>query len=277
MTRFERLLASPSSPAVKSLLAAGLRDAPGPESLSRAALALGLGAGAVAVAVPAVAANGAVVGSAVIAAGKAPLASSLSLAVLSKWLVAGAVGGVLVSGTAAVVERARTREQLAHTVLSDVGSAPRPGPAKQAARVAPPLNPLPEAPALPAVELPAAVSVSEPAAASASPGRSSALGAEAARIDAARRALGRGDLTEAQAELDAYQRERSLGVLDREALLLRIQVLVRAGARESAVTLARSYMARHPNDANTARLEALIASNGSLWPAAGIEQGGPGH
>jgi len=283
VTDFERLLVSSRSPAAKSLLRAGLRDAPGPDSLARAAAALGVGAGALAVAVPAAASlNGAVVGSAVAVAGKAPLASGLSALVLSKWLLVGAVGGVLVSGTAAVVEHVRAPARGVPSAQPAVRSLPLGAPSPGAPRATAGLNPVPDAPDVPTGALTPAPSAgaspgSSPALAPA-PSTPSTLGVEAARVDAARRALARGEFAQALAELASYQRVRTVGVLDREALVLRIQVLVREGESERAVLLARSYLAAHPNDAYTARLEALLASNGRVWPAAaGIEATPPGH
>jgi hypothetical protein len=189
------------------------------------------------------------------------------VAVLSKWLVTGVVGGMLVSGTAFVVERARDSGPAAHSAVASADRAPeRPRPASGTALA---LNPVPETPdappLLPTVQ-PEGPSAAAPVSSARGPSAADRLGAEAARIDAARRALSRGELAQASRELDRYQEERALGVLDREALLLRIQLLVRRGEHARAVTLAQSYLTAHPNDAHTARLRALIELRGKTWP-----------
>jgi hypothetical protein len=269
MSEPQRLLDGSGSARARAILRAGLADAPPPEALPRVAAALGLGIGAVAATAPAAAALHGAGASAVVAVSKAPAATGASVAVLSKWLAAGVLGGALVSGAVTVVEHASAPSSTTPPGVVERAPVPR-GP------VVPPramLNPTPETPdqpVAPVAEAPASVSR---LAAAPTASYSGALGVEAARIDAARRALARGDLEQTARELDAYQRERSVGVLDREALLLRIQLHVRRGDRDRAVLLAHSYLASHPNDAHTARLQALVESGGTIWPAPeGIER-----
>ncbi|HTQ08231.1 MAG TPA: hypothetical protein VMI54_30465, partial [Polyangiaceae bacterium] len=246
MSEFERFLASGAEPHARALLRAGLADAPSAEAMPRVAAALGLATAMVGV-VPvaaaaggAVAVNGAASGGAV--AAKLPLASATSALALSKWLIAGAVSGAVVASTAAVVERVHA--PAVNAAAASGSASPAAATRPEVARRAPlALNPSPDVPGASAT-----VAATEPpisrepgvpdkrvAGAPSTPGsRTSAsdsdtLGAEAARIDAARRALSSGDLERALAELDEYQRLRAVGVLDREALLLRIQVLVRRG------------------------------------------------
>jgi hypothetical protein len=217
------------------------------------------------------------------AAGKAPL-SSVTAVALSKWLVAGVVGGVVASTATYVVHEAATRDREPRAARS---AAPRVAerPPTAAPHVA--LNPLPEPPvpsgappgpsaAFGAIDSPstsphghaggASETEPEPGPGAPKANLQDALGVEAARVDAARRALATGDLDGALTQLDAYERLRSLGVLEREALLLRIQVLVRRGEHVSAVALARRYLTTHPNDAHAARLQALIQNGGTAWP-----------
>lgn len=267
MTEPRRLLESSQSPFARAVLQAGLGDAPPAGAMGRAAAAVGLTVTAVAVTAPAgaVALHGAVASG----VGAASKASSLSAALLGKWLLSGLAAGVLASGTATVVEQLRARSEARHAVAT-VRPAPPPK--------APPNNATPKnseaqeaasdtAPEpSPAVVLPGAVSGPSHAPAAPESSASRALGAEAARIDAAREALQRGDVRRALVELDWYERSRVVGVLDREAELLRIQALVRAGEGARAVELARSYLAKHPHDAYSARLAELIRTGGATFP-----------
>jgi hypothetical protein len=284
MSDFQRFLAASGGSNVRALLEAGLADAPRPDALPRVAAALGL-ASAVVVAAPAAASGGAV--GAALAAAKAPLGGATTVLALSKWLLAGVVSGVLVTSTAAVVERTRARVDGGGVSPPSRGPARSPQQARSGGR-APALarSPWVSAPAadatasFPALSTDADTTLAPAAptghglvpasrAAAGAPGGSvsDSVGAEAARVDAARRALAAGDLGRALSELDAYQRIRTVGVLDREALLLRIQVLVQRGERERAVGLARNYLAAHPRDAHATRLWALVANGGTVWPS----------
>lgn len=279
MTELKPLIECSDSATTRELLRSGLGDAPPPEAMGRAAVVLGLTATAVAVAVPAGAAalNGAAASG--LAAGKA---SGVTGLLVGKWLASGLVAGALVSGTATVVERVRARAEPVAPVAGAVPSAardargtpkavrpsrPTEAEAERAPDLAEPLEA--EAPAAPTSTklLPGQPSAASSASAAPDASASRALGAEAARIDAARRALGMGDVRRALIELDWYERSRVVGVLDREAELLRIQALVRAGGGARAVELARAYLAKHPHDAYAARLTELIRRGGAIFPA----------
>jgi hypothetical protein len=267
-----RLLDGSGSEKTRAILRAGLADAPRPDALPRVATALGVSAGALAIAMPATALmNGAAVAGAVAAGAKVPVAAASSVVVLSKWLVAGVLGGAVVSGAALVVERARGPSLPEQTTPVEPVSTT----ARAVQRRSPlALNPVPETPEPPATpSAQAEMPWVAPKTPAPPPSVADSMGREAARIDAARRAIARGELAQASRELDLYQEERSLGVLDREALLLRIQLLVQRGEHERAVLLARSYLSAHPNDAHTARLRALVDTGGRTWPGPqGIER-----
>ncbi len=269
MTEFRPLLESSSSATARELLRSGLSDSPPPDSLGRVAGALGLTLTAAVVAAPAGAAtvNGA------LASGLGTLGktSGVSVALVGKWLASGLVAGALVSGTATVVERARHPAPPSEPIAAPVPAARRttsPAPGVLPAK--------PETPAEPpaadsgATMLPAAPPVTSgssttPLAPDSSASR--ALGVEAARIDAARSALQRGDARRALTELDWYERSRVVGVLDREAAVLRIEALVRLGDRAHAVELARDYLAKHPQDAYVERLHELLRTEGATLPS----------
>jgi hypothetical protein len=272
------LIECSESPTTRDLLRSGLADAPPPEAMGRVALALGLTATAVAVAVPASAA--AISGAAAGGFGAASKVSGVTGILVGKWLASGLVAGALVSGTAAVVEHARARSDGGAPRVGGASSATREvRAARSAARPAQtPALGVEQAPdrretmevAAPATNaketLPSQPSAASSASTAPDTSASRALGAEAARIDAARRALGRGDVRRALIELDWYERSRVVGVLDREAELLRIQAHVRAGDGARAVELARGYLAKHPHDAYSARLTELIRGGGAIFP-----------
>jgi outer membrane protein assembly factor BamD (BamD/ComL family) len=89
-----------------------------------------------------------------------------------------------------------------------------------------------------------------------------ALAREASWIDQARHALARHDASEAARALAIYDASRRVGVLDREALLLRVELSVIQGDVERARSLAERYRATYPGDAHLPRLQALLARVG---------------
>jgi hypothetical protein len=268
VTEFSPLLESSSSHLARDLLRSGLDDTPPPEARARVAAALGLTLSAVAIATPASAA--ALNGGAGIALGATGKASASSALVLGKWLFCGMLAGVLVSGTTTVRERvhaesARQARMAEHPAARMPVAArrekPRPSPATSLSE--------PSAERAPSGELRGSeMAPNAPSAQNGAPPAldakvSRALGVEARRIDEARRALSRGDVRRALAELDGYDRSRVIGVLDREAEFLRIQALVQVGDAVRAVALARTYLSLHPRDAYAARLNELIDNAGA--------------
>jgi hypothetical protein len=85
-----------------------------------------------------------------------------------------------------------------------------------------------------------------------------ALAAEIAWIDSARRALASGDVNRSLSELDAFERTRLLGVLDREAGLLRIDALRKKGDIAGARRVAQRYLETFPTDAHAPRLREFL-------------------
>lgn len=266
MTELRPLLESSTNATARELLRSGLGDAPPPESLARVAGALGVTLTVAGVALPAsaTAVNGALASG----LGATSPASGVSSLLVGKWLASGLVAGALVSGTATVVERARHPAPTSEHVVPPPAAARATAPTSSAAPKAE-ASPEPRAADSADVAVPSSAPLASGASTAQTPPDSSAsraLGAEAARIDAARRALERGDPRRALTELDWYERSRSVGVLDREAALLRIQALVRLGDKSRAVELARGYLAEHPEDAYAARLRELIRTAGATFP-----------
>ena len=90
--------------------------------------------------------------------------------------------------------------------------------------------------------------------------RDSALDRETRLVDGARRALRARDLVRAQSLLDSYDQAKVVGVLAREALLLRVELSLSQGNLEGARALAARFEQSYPRDAHIVRLRALLGA-----------------
>ncbi len=81
---------------------------------------------------------------------------------------------------------------------------------------------------------------------------------EIALLDQARSALAGGDGKGALRHLATYSQRFPRGELSAEATLLRIEALAATGQRQAAESLARRYLATHPNSPHAKRLESLL-------------------
>jgi hypothetical protein len=253
-----------ASAGAQTLTAKGAVAAKGAATAKAAALA---GAGAPAAAAASAGTAGLLGGGSAVALGKTLLVSMLSAGALS-------VGAVAVheyvrpsAPGAAHVERA--------PVVSRSSQQPSPGfQASQRVRASQaPVTPMPAvvaqppagaaAPAVAAQPSPA--NAGRPASASpAAPQRAGVLAREVRQIDAARQALESKDSAGALAALDSYERSRVVGLLDREALLLKIEALSQQQDLEQAKALARQYLERFPTDTHAPRLRALLGAPASV-------------
>jgi len=271
MSEFERWVDSSRDGEVRQLLLAGVADRPERHAVERALAGL-VAAGGVATAATGVAAgtSTALTG---VAAGSGFKSSTLSVAVIAKWFALGIVSGSVVGGGAGLIGHGLARPQATlvppevatHPARAPVATTPRPTAtgatatasasttaSASANAVSVELSPLPvrsaheRAPSPESVpKLPSTASLGPP---------SAALREEVELIDAARRAVAARQIVLASSILDRYASTRVTGVLDREAELLDIQLFELQGRREAAARLARSYVARHPGDANAGRL-----------------------
>lgn len=98
--------------------------------------------------------------------------------------------------------------------------------------------------------------------------RSASIAAEVAAVDSARRAIGRGEASQALRELNAYQAEYPHGVLGQEAALLRIEALAQAGNIGAAKALARRLFASQPSSPHRKRIESIVGPLGPTAPGA---------
>lgn len=305
MTGPRRLLDASSNEALRSLLGAGLDDAPSPDALPKVAAALGVATVAVtasSLVASNVAAQAALTAKGAALGGSAPAATGAlgfwgtnTVAALGKTLLVSMVSaGTLSAGAVAVYEYTEpsgantARVERAPEVHAGVEPRaarvrPQQAPAPSVAAVAEP--PVPEAaPTQPAPSRaqpeanapeaqresvtravrPLAVSATETASQ-----RTGVLAREVRQIDSARQALESKNADGALAALDGYERSRVVGVLDREALLLKIEALTQKQELDQAKALARQYVERFPTDTHVPRLRALLgaaSSNAQAFP-----------
>jgi hypothetical protein len=268
MTDLKPLRESSTDDFAREVLQSAFLDEPPRHALRRTALWLGVGEAAATTL-----ATSSALGAAPALTGALATKASGSLAALAvlKWLGAGALVGAVTAGG---IEY--TTHAAAPAAPRDAVAAPATRPAQAVPAVVTPAAAVPDEPATPkplastadrarAAAPPRArtPSATEASRESADPRvprvpRAPALELEIGQIDRARAALARGSPEAALAELDAYERRRKTLVLDREAMVLRIDALLGKGEREAAAALARAYVAAHPNDPHARRLRALV-------------------
>jgi outer membrane protein assembly factor BamD (BamD/ComL family) len=81
------------------------------------------------------------------------------------------------------------------------------------------------------------------------------------QIDAARRALEQGGLTEALRLLAHYRRSYPRGALLPEAEIVAIEALARQGATQSAQARAEAFLRRSPADPHAPRVRRWLATS----------------
>ena len=90
------------------------------------------------------------------------------------------------------------------------------------------------------------------------PAAGASVGGEIEELDRARGALSGGDARGAISALDRYQRAFPKGVLQQEALRLRVEAFVAAGDRATARSLADRFRVLYPNSPHAKRLNSLV-------------------
>lgn len=263
MTDHQPRLLDSADASTRALLESALRDRAPASGPARTAMALGLGD--VGVPEPTVSeAAGVLPGLAVGKATTSVLTASV-FAGTGKWLAMGLIAGSAASlGSFAIQQRAQP------------GAVPRATERPMAtAPLTPRQRPAPGTPVvsaeseLVAARPPASHSAASASAAATPPSSAAALaldttGAmarETAWIDQARAALRRSDTAGARANLATYAAERRVGVLDREALLLSVELAVAEGDRGRALQLAADFAAKYPHDAHLPRVRQLVAKS----------------
>lgn len=268
MSTLPPLVESSSSARARLLLRAARADGPGPSAASRTLRALGVVGTTAKVAL---AAGGAAAPAGAIVTGAG--ASSLAM-IAAKWVLVGMLGGTALASGAALVFSEEPAAPAAPPISTVTAAPANAAPAAAAAAEqnldgstaapAPATSATPKSPRASANLLSSASSPTETApvaapsqAAFESPEQSRLLH-DIALLDDARRALRSGNATQAKAALQRYENERLSHVLDREAQLLRIDVLTALGERAQARQLAAQYVTTFPNDAHVERLRALL-------------------
>jgi hypothetical protein len=151
---------------------------------------------------------------------------------------------------------------------SDPSLAPAAGPSSQLApgprfRRGPFVQP--EAPAAPTgaeTPLPLQQDAPEGPAPSASASRGASLSAQIALLDRARAASENGRHLEALQLLDVYERRFAREVMEQEALLLKVEVLLKQGERAAAESTARRLLDAYPKSSHVRRLKSLLSPPG---------------
>lgn len=253
MTAPRRLLDSSKNPRSRELLRAGVTDGPTPAAMRATALALGVGTSLT------------ITTSAAATAATASGLGAPSLGVVAaKWIAIGTLGGVVLAGGASAVttpaEPAKTASAVPVFARSQpkLTTQPGAGTASAAALEPPPaVGPAPTAAALTPLRTLSASASAALSAGAAAPEQPD-LAMDVAAIDAARAALADGDVARTLRLLDQYGATRKTGTLDREAQLLRIDALTRAGDHGAGRALAEQYLSRFPRDPHAGRLRALL-------------------
>lgn len=91
-----------------------------------------------------------------------------------------------------------------------------------------------------------------------SPAGPSPLAREIALLDDSRAALARGDASGALKLLDRHSVEFARGTLGPEAVVVRVEALLRLGDDGSALAVASQFAKEHPDDSHLARLRSLF-------------------
>jgi hypothetical protein len=207
-----------------------------------------------------------------------------------KALAGGALAGVVVVGTSTYVQRARAPEHSsaplakiatvspASPVRSNVAPAAAPSdktiePAAAATVALPapsPAHPKDDAPNAAVERAPMAAGTTalapSPSPSSAAQGaaplsdRPTSLAREIALLDESRATLGRGDAAGALKLLDRHAQEFPRGSLGPEAVVVRIEALLRLGDEHSARAIANQFATEHPDDSHLVRIKSLFAN-----------------
>lgn len=99
-------------------------------------------------------------------------------------------------------------------------------------------------------------------------GPRSTLGAELRTLEAVRRLLSAGQQSTAHRALDDYERAFANGLLRPEAVVLRIEILVRQGDLPSAHRLASEFERAHPQSSHLRKVHALLGNDALNTPSA---------
>ena len=249
----KRLLESSPNPLTRELLRAGIPDAPDPRTLPRLLGAAG-----------SLATFGA---STAAASGFGAIGQAGTVGFAAKWVGIGLLAGLVTGGGVTVVAmRAIDSHPAAPPTSSAFTPAPIPAPSRAKPAIVPRAAESPVAPLNEASPRQVPTDRNGPAGAPGGLDRSRQLAADVAVIDRAKRSLGRGDAAGTLRELDAYAKSANTGVLDREALVLKVEALVLAGKQSEAREVARSYLERFNEDAYTRRLRQLVDSERKAGP-----------
>lgn len=253
----ERLLQGSPDGLSARLLRAGVDEAPTKQSLERTLVAVGAATGVLGAASTAGALGAASSAGSVGATGVGKAMTTLTLVSLAKWAGLGVAGGVAVSLTAQVVERAPPRHvEPSPVVMASASPARLP----VTERVMP--EPRREEPPAEASAKSEARSVSPPSAPKTSGDESlgAPLAAEVTFVDRGRALFQRGDASGALGALAAYERTFTPPRLLPEVLYLRMEASLAAGDRARANDIAGRIVRDYGKGPQAARARAVLST-----------------
>lgn len=131
----------------------------------------------------------------------------------------------------------------------------------------------------PSASAPTVAVPSAPTSRAAAPARSApvTLADELSQLKRVENALGAGDVKQALAELDRYDRASKGQRMRAEATLLRIEALSRAGRAEAAAALAQRFVEQNPESPLVDRARSFVAKDPSAAGGQRQQEKGVGH
>jgi hypothetical protein len=246
MTEPRRFVEGAGGELAERLLRAGASEDPERASLRKTLVSLGLG-------------TATVTATTASAGAAASFASRAALFSTAKW-----IGGAALVATVGTIAARQTHRAAAVEMPSDtareIGDIRAPAPTAIANPVAPLAEPAAvlrdEPPPLRTVQPSPRVrnAIVSPAPSSTS------LREQIVALDAIRRTLEAGDAAGALAALDRYAHDFPKSMLAPEAIVVRIEALLKQGDRQRAAAIAHRFVASHPESPHVARIQSLIGS-----------------
>jgi hypothetical protein len=260
----ERLIHERADDFTGELLRAVRRDAPSARAREQTLVALGVGGGL----------TGASAGAASAAStgALAKSATTATVVLVAKWAGIGATAAAVALGGAREIPRHWSRPSavpgVAAKAVEMVPPAPVPAVREEPPReIATPEPPALDAPRALPPALPPSARDRGPAGPAPAPSTSRSeqdLAREVALLDRAGQAIAERDVAGALLLLDTYQAKFPEGIMEPEAVILRIEALRAGHQRPAARRLAQDFLTRHPKSPHTKRIQGLL-DDASNW------------
>jgi outer membrane biosynthesis protein TonB len=193
--------------------------------------------------------------------------AALSKAGVLKWALVVALVGSVATGTVRVLQRRDAGATAASITIPTPTPTPIPTPTPTPIPTPTPTptpiptltpTPTPTPTPIPTLTRTPALAPARTTTAASTPSPSSTLSEETASLDSARAALRSGAAGDALRTLDAYGRAHPSGVLQPEAMALRVQALLASGDRDGAERAGRALLAVYPATPAARRARAML-------------------